>query len=136
MADNAYIFKSALLPLGLELKTSLGTYGVIFKNGDDLRQDQLVLQVIRLMDRLLKKENLDLRLTPYECLATSTTLGLVERVPSEALAKILSTYGSIQKYLRESNEDPSAPYEIKRRVMDNYVCSSAGVCVCVYCVRL
>jgi hypothetical protein len=42
-------------------------YSLIFKVGDDLRQDQLVVQLFELMDRLLKRENLDLRLTPYRC---------------------------------------------------------------------
>jgi phosphatidylinositol 3-kinase len=44
--------------------------------GDDLRQDQLVIQLITLMDKLLKKENLDLKLTPYRVLATSFSAGL------------------------------------------------------------
>lgn len=44
-----------------------GRYQVIYKRGDDLRQDQLVVQIFSLMDRLLKRENLDLRLTPYRC---------------------------------------------------------------------
>ena len=38
---------------------------MIFKKGDDLRQDQLCVQMISLMDRLLKRENLDLKLTPF-----------------------------------------------------------------------
>lgn len=59
------------MPLGLTFLTTAGArYGVIFKTGDDLRQDQLVIQLIQLMDRLLKKENLDLKLTPYRVLAT------------------------------------------------------------------
>ena len=36
-------------------------YKVIFKSGDDLRQDQLVMQMMNLMDGLLKKVNLDLK---------------------------------------------------------------------------
>ena len=40
-------------------------YQVIYKKGDDLRQDQVVVQIFSLMDRLLKRENLDLKLTPY-----------------------------------------------------------------------
>ncbi len=40
-------------------------YRIIFKEGDDLRQDQLVMQTIRLMDRELKQTGLGLRLTPY-----------------------------------------------------------------------
>ena len=38
---------------------------VIYKKGDDLRQDQLVVQMFSLMDRLLKNVGMDLCLTPY-----------------------------------------------------------------------
>lgn len=47
------------------LTTDNSEYIVIFKHGDDLRQDQLILQTIALMDKLLRRENLDLKLTPY-----------------------------------------------------------------------
>jgi len=33
------------------------------------------MQIITLMDRLLQKENLDLKLTPYKVLATSSKHG-------------------------------------------------------------
>ena len=42
-----------------------GRYMVIYKKGDDLRQDQLVVQMFSLMDRLLKNVGMDLCLTPY-----------------------------------------------------------------------
>jgi phosphatidylinositol 3-kinase len=45
------------------------THKIMFKSGDDLRQDQLVMQLIALMDRLLKKVNLDLKLLTYGILA-------------------------------------------------------------------
>ena len=57
-AGSAYMFKSALCPLLLKFKTTTGgTYSIIYKLGDDLRQDQLILQLIMLMEKLLKKEN-------------------------------------------------------------------------------
>lgn len=42
---------------------------VMVKNGDDVRQDQMVIQMIRLMDKLLKDVNLDLCLSPYDVVA-------------------------------------------------------------------
>lgn len=64
------------MPACLTFATVSGReYVAIFKNGDDLRQDQLILQIISLMDRLLRRENLDLKLTPYRVLATSSRHG-------------------------------------------------------------
>lgn len=66
------MFKSALSPMLLTFSCEKNTeYACIFKSGDDLRQDQLVVQLITLMDILLRKENLDLKLTPYKVLATA-----------------------------------------------------------------
>lgn len=36
---------------------------LMIKNGDDVRQDQLILQLIRVMDHCLKRVGLDLKLT-------------------------------------------------------------------------
>lgn len=43
---------------------------MIFKLGDDLRQDMLTLQMLRLMEKLWQRSGLDLCLTPYGCVAT------------------------------------------------------------------
>ena len=55
--------------------------GVIYKNGDDLRQDQLVLMLFKLMDTLLKEVNLDFRFTHYKCIACTKEVGFMEFVP-------------------------------------------------------
>ncbi|KAK7077877.1 Phosphatidylinositol 3-kinase catalytic subunit type 3 [Halocaridina rubra] len=87
--EKASLFKSALEPSRLSFKTvSKDEYVAIFKNGDDLRQDQLIIQMITLMDKVLRRENLDLKLTPYKVLATSSKHGFVQFVESTAVAEV------------------------------------------------
>ncbi|WVQ78275.1 hypothetical protein IAT38_000360 [Cryptococcus sp. DSM 104549] len=150
-ADKSSIFKSNLLPLLIWFETTESTrlpeddspdavvsitpdYPIIFKNGDDLRQDQLVIQLFTLMDRLLRKENLDLRLSPYSVLATSTTEGMIQYVPSRSLAAIMAEFGSLQNYLRQDHADDGAlgSYGIEAGVMDTFVKSCAGYSVLTY----
>lgn len=85
-------------------------YTIIYKAGDDLRQDQLVLQMFTLMDRLLKDENLDLKLTPYRVLPTSAGDGMIEYVPSVSLARVLAEHRTIQRFLLLHNEDPERTF--------------------------
>lgn len=64
-------------------------------------------QMISLMDNLLKRENLDLRLTPYRVLPTGSDDGLVEFVPSAPLSRILAEHRTIHKYLAQTQADPT-----------------------------
>ena len=132
--EDSIVFKSSLYPLLIHFKTSDGKkYPIIFKTGDDLRQDQLVIQVIALMDRLLRKENLDLKLTPYRILATSSNAGAVQFIPSMSLAAASAKYkGSILAYLRANNPDTTADLGVRASTMDTYVKSCAGYCVITY----
>ncbi|KAJ2302360.1 Phosphatidylinositol (PI) 3-kinase [Coemansia sp. RSA 2706] len=133
-AERASVFKSTMMPLLLHFSTSDGgEYPVIFKTGDDMRQDQLVVQIITLMDRLLRKESLDLRLTPYCVLATRADQGMSQFVASQSLAAILAeNNNSILAYLRKTNPDPDGPYGVAADVMETYVKSCAGYCVITY----
>lgn len=105
---DASIFNSAMNPIRLNLKlvpADKPPMSVMFKMGDDLRQDQLIVQLISLMDDLLKKEGLDLKLTPYRVLATSRSLGMIELVPNSVnIADVLKKYeGDLLKYLKHYN---------------------------------
>ncbi|XP_054286750.1 phosphatidylinositol 3-kinase catalytic subunit type 3 [Macrosteles quadrilineatus] len=131
--NNAILFKSALMPLRLTFKTTEGSeYVALFKHGDDLRQDQFVLQIITLMDKLLRSENLDLRLTPYRVLATGTKHGFVQFINSLTIAEVLTSEGSIQSFLRKRHPSENSPYGIAPDIMDTYIRSCAGYCVITY----
>ncbi|KAE8745182.1 Phosphatidylinositol 3-kinase catalytic subunit type 3 [Frankliniella occidentalis] len=133
VAESATLFKSALMPSRLTFLTTDNTeYVAIFKHGDDLRQDQLILQSISLMDKLLRRENLDLKLTPYRVLATSTKHGFVQFIDSMPVAEVLQSDGSIQNFFRKHHFVESAPYGIQPEIIDNYVRSCAGYCVITY----
>lgn len=140
--DDCAVFKSSLSPLKLTFKVAQessqegqtqDTYSIIFKSGDDLRQDQLVIQIIIVMDQLLRNENIDLKLTPYRILATGPRDGALQFVPNETLANVLSEYnGGILAYLQAHNPDPSTPLGVTAKAMDTYVRSCAGYCVITY----
>ncbi|RAO68748.1 uncharacterized protein BHQ10_004760 [Talaromyces amestolkiae] len=132
--DESNVFKSSLSPLLVNFRTSDGRkYPVFFKVGDDLRQDQLVIQIITLMDQLLQKENLDLKLTPYRILATGATAGAAQFIPSTSLSAASAKYkGSILAYLRANNPDDSEPLGVRKETMDIYIKSCAGYCVVTY----
>ena len=72
IVNKCKVFDSAKKPLWLVWKNpdplaniqhEVNT--IIFKNGDDLRQDMLTLQVIKIMDHIWHTEGIDLRMTPY-----------------------------------------------------------------------
>jgi phosphatidylinositol 3-kinase len=109
-------------------------YKVIVKTGDDLRQDQLVVMMLQLMDGLLKRAALDLCLTPYSILAMSTSSGFVEFVEGAIpISQILSKYnGSILHFFQTVAFQKGAKYDIRPDVISNYVRSCAGYCVITY----
>jgi phosphatidylinositol 3-kinase len=129
------VFKSSLCPIRITFKTTTRQkYQIIFKTGDDLRQDQLVIQIITLMDQLLQKENLDLKLSPYKILATSVTAGAAQFVPSMSLQAIVTKYkgNQVLAYLKSNNPDDKAPLGVRKEALDIFVKSCAGYCVITY----
>lgn len=128
--EKATLFKSSMMPARITFKTADGgEYVTIFKNGDDLRQDQLILQVIELMDKLLCKENLNLKLKPYRALATGPDNGFLQFVDSKAVAQVLQQDGTILNYFMKQSKDGKT---VDPEIMDTYIRSCAGYCVITY----
>ncbi|KAI0980932.1 hypothetical protein GJ496_000311 [Pomphorhynchus laevis] len=140
-ADKCKVYQSAQLPCKIVFRSIFDDkrkdfHTVIFKNGDDLRQDQLVMQLINLMDKIMKQDQLDLQLTPYEVLATGYNVGLVEYVESMTLRTIKQTHQTIRNYFlsisSKHNVDKHLQIKIDADLLDSYVRSCAGYCVITY----
>ena len=154
LPERAKVYKSAKLPLRLLFKVNPApvhllrlsvvtdeskppppsgkhVLGVLFKHGDDLRQDQLVLQMIRFMDFLLRSVNVDLRFTSYQTLATTKDDGFVEFVDhSETIFDILASHGDkIGRYLDKCSEELGGGRD---RIQENFIRSCAGYCAVTY----
>lgn len=67
MSNKEVAFKSPAAP-----KISRTEVSCIFKVFDDIRQDCLALQVIRLLQEIFEKNNLDLFLYPYKTISNRT----------------------------------------------------------------
>ena len=106
------------------------TLSLIYKSGDDLRQDQLVVQLFSLMDRLFKREHLDLRITAYQVLPTSATNGLIEFVPgSYPISQVIKEHGTVHRFLSLRHTNVKGPYKLNPAVFSNYIRSNAGYAV-------
>ncbi len=71
-------FNSNTVPLRLVFRNA-DPFGspvqLIYKLGDDLRQDVLVLQLLRLMEKIWLRAGLDLKMPTYRCIATGPEEG-------------------------------------------------------------
>ena len=112
----------------------LKTEGIIYKNGDDLRQDQLVLVLIKLMDIPLKEVNLDFRFTIYKCIAVTKEVGFMEFVPkAKTIQQVqIESSNNLQSYLAGLSEDPQE----RKEIFQNYLLSCAGYGVATYLLAI
>ena len=140
ISSKCTVFKSAKCPVKYQFNVTPDTkqfnhnedkdhIAIMFKYGDDLRQDQLVLQMINYMDSLLKKIHLDYEFTIYRTLATSKSDGFVEFVPdSTTIYQIIKTKTMRQYYEQISNHKE----DILNKKLESYINSCAGYCVVTY----
>jgi phosphatidylinositol 3-kinase len=156
VVDKCRVMSSKKLPLWLAFTRPTDSeakdpvFRVLFKAGDDLRQDQLTLQVLRVMDNLWKSEGLDLAMKPYGCVSTGDEIGMLEVVEnSETIASIVASrvtsaakgFGrklraafsayredTLQSWLEEQPHNE----EHMEEVIDRFMRSVAGSCVATY----
>ncbi|MFT7814039.1 phosphatidylinositol 4-phosphate 3-kinase C2 domain-containing subunit beta isoform X2 [Arapaima gigas] len=133
-------FNSNAVPLKLSFHNldPLGDHiNVIFKSGDDLRQDMLTLQIIRIMNKIWIQEGLDMRMVNFSCFSTGRGRGMVEMIPNaETLRKIQVEHGvtgsfkdrPLADWLQKHNPTEDE-YE---KAVENFIYSCAGCCVATY----
>lgn len=113
---------------------------LIFKNGDDLRQDMLTIQMLRVMDRIWKSDGLDFRMNPYCCISLESRIGMIEVVlNAETIANIQKEKGmfsatspfkkgSLLAWLKDHNNTE----ELLAKAIQEFTYSCAGYCVATY----
>jgi phosphatidylinositol-4,5-bisphosphate 3-kinase len=113
---------------------------VMFKSGDDLRQDMLTIQVLSVMDSIWLHNGLDLRMSPYKVLATGVNkdmegVGMMEIVLDSETINTINTMngGSLRKetindYLTHHHKSDQE----LARARENFARSCAGYCVATF----
>ena len=109
------VFKSSQMPVKFEFLPKECAKPVIFKCGDDLRQDALAIELIRFIDHLWKEKGLDLQILTYSVLPTGKHQGYIEFVSNSSP---LSEIVDLERFLSDSLEKRS-----------NFVKSCAGYSV-------
>ena len=62
---------------------------LMYKKGDDLRQDRLTLQLLKVMDLIWKRDGLDLDMCIYDCISTDVEEGFINVVQNaETICRI------------------------------------------------
>ncbi|XP_015248798.1 PREDICTED: phosphatidylinositol 4,5-bisphosphate 3-kinase catalytic subunit alpha isoform [Cyprinodon variegatus] len=143
--DECRIMSSAKRPLWLNWENPdimsellFQNNEIIFKNGDDLRQDMLTLQIIKIMENIWQNQGLDLRMLPYGCLSLGDCVGLIEVVRnSHTIMKIQCKGGlkgalqfnsnTLHQWLKDNNKG-----EMYDMAVDLFTRSCAGYCVATF----
>jgi phosphatidylinositol 3-kinase len=130
--SDVKVFASKLKPVGLSLvRAEGGRIIVIFKIGDDMRQDALILQLFTVMGNVFTRAGLALPITVYRTLAFAKDYGACEFVQNaRAIRDILDDRKTIRTFLAE---DDTRPMEAK---VETFTASLAAYCVMTYVLKI
>jgi len=148
LVERCRVMSSKKKPLWLVFQNADETgdpIQVMFKAGDDLRQDLLTLQILSIMDQLWKKKTLDLHMNPYGCICTGDQQGFIEIVvDSDTVANITAgDTGGLSGGLKAFSNDPLETWLLKNnggeksskdyeKAVQNFTTSCAGYCAATY----
>ena len=154
VVEKCRCMSSKKAPLWLTLRTDAGKcLPVLFKSGDDLRQDQITIQLLMLFDSLWRAEGMDMRFRTYSVVPTSADTGFIEVVPSSStLAGIIrqssgKSSGKISNALKVVFSQSVILKHLKRKftqrldgsaadnfdvVIENFTRSCAAYCVATF----
>ncbi|CAF0765748.1 unnamed protein product [Adineta ricciae] len=108
----------------------------IFKVGDDVRQDILALQLMRLFQNIFEQEGLELYLYTYRVIATSPGCGVIECVPNSRSREDIgrNTEVGLFEYFRHVyGKDDSIKFQTARR---NFVMSMAAYSIALFMLQI
>lgn len=121
-SNDIRVFQSKLRPVMITFNTNQGDkYRVVFKYGDDMRQDQLIIELFEVMDNIFQNASMNLHITTYKVLAFSKEFGCCQFITdSTAIMNLITEKRTIRQYLRENNGDLDKQIEIFTKSLAAY----------------
>ena len=111
--EKCRVMESKKKPLWLNLTNGLEqgkNFVLMLKVGDDLRQDALILQLLKIMNDLWKKEGLDMQMMIYGCISTGDERGLLEVVLNS------STLGGVLLEATDKEKEDIKSGSVQRKI--------------------
>jgi len=111
---------------------------VIVKSGDDLRQEQLAIQLIHLFHNIFTESEIPLWLRPYSVVAVNSNCGFIETIPDavsfDALKKRVPNFTNLEDYFVSAYGDKTSLSFLQAQ--RNFVEALAGYSLICYLLQI